>query len=1267
MARLGLADRDDLAQWGRAEGAPADLPRLVRRLILETAQDLVQVGFAAGVGVFGSDWDGTARASSATAKVPAGLSLWELSTRGAVNSKADADFDKRTTTPDGTPATDAAYVAVSTRTWRDRHSWAREKTALARWREVRAYGVDDLETWLEDAPVTWAWISETLGLQPHGLITAEGWWDTWSHATEPALPPKAILSGRDEVADALRKALGGPGGLITVSGASRDDVLAFVAALAVTEAATDGGALLARAAYLDKVEAYRRWRDLKRPLVLAPLNEDVAAAMTDGAAHHLVVPVESGRADHALPPLDAQAASVALQEAGLDEARADEVGQIARLSLLAGRRRIAVKPELHRPHWARPPIDRLVRRIILLGRFSDNADADKAIAARALGSDYAVVSEALTALTLGEDPLLARLGASFGVVSHIDAWLLVGDHVRKDDVEAFHAAALEVLTESDPRQELAPHERWQASILGKERLYSHDLRRGVATTLALMGAYGDVPVAAHRLTAREWAAWIVRQILEAANGDPSCRLWASLDDVITLLAEAAPDEFIAAARVGLSGNDPLLAKLFTDDRKVSGLFGGSSHSGLLWALETCSWSPEHFGAVVELLARWAEVDPGGSYGNRPHATLTDFFRAWFPQTSVSPERRIDIIDGLRKRHPEIAWPLLLSLLPHLHGHATNIAAPRFRTWKQPHLPKTNGDVASFYEAVFARALEDAGADPERLVPLVDQLPTLPPTGRETLFDRLADIRDALDEEARTRLWAVMRAEAAKNREYATAVWALAERDVDRIETIAATYEPLAAATRLRWLFDEHLPSLPNVDRSDGFGEYSAAIATARAEAAAQIAAEGDWARLEAFARSVELVWFFGAALAQAGVHEYERHLLALLGSDDSVDINLASSYFSQRFHGGGWQWLDELLGGERLSARHRARLLLATNDFPKAWERLPDDEVRREFWKEFRPIGLGADFAHVPTVVRELYAVDRYGAGLDLLNLYLRDDMGSDWAELVVEGLGALLDRESGDELRQLSQYGLRNLFSYLERVLLDDERLARLEWAYLPAFEFEPAPPTLSRYLARDPSFFVDVVSRVFKPGDEDSDHGDSDGELSDDETDESDERTIEIARNGYRLLSEWRTLPGEDGGSVDGEVLSTWIDEARAGLREARRLRVGDSFIGKLLAASPPDADGAWPCLAVRDVLEAVESERMEQGMATEIFNSLGVTSRGVLDGGEQERSKGAVYREQAQRFVDLWPKTAALLRDAAETFERVARDRDADAERRRTGFDT
>src|SRR5437870_4865405 len=87
MARLGFADRDDLVQWGRAQGAPADLPDLVRQLILETTPGVVSLGFAAGVGVYGSGWDGTARTTTAGLNVPAGLSLWSCPRAGTSTAR----------------------------------------------------------------------------------------------------------------------------------------------------------------------------------------------------------------------------------------------------------------------------------------------------------------------------------------------------------------------------------------------------------------------------------------------------------------------------------------------------------------------------------------------------------------------------------------------------------------------------------------------------------------------------------------------------------------------------------------------------------------------------------------------------------------------------------------------------------------------------------------------------------------------------------------------------------------------------------------------------------------------------------------------------------------------------------------------------------------------------------------------------------------------------------------------------------------------------
>jgi hypothetical protein len=197
MPRPGLIDQQELLRWANTVSARSDFPRLIRRLILETGRGVVQLGFPAGEGVSAGSWDGTVRSTEATAFIPLGLSLWELSVEKSVGRKADADYNKRTATPDGSPTTECTYVAASIRRWRERQDWARTHAADGRWKTVRAYGVDDIETWLDTAPVTHAWISERLGHAPHGLVPADTWWEDWSQATTPVIPFELVLAGEE--------------------------------------------------------------------------------------------------------------------------------------------------------------------------------------------------------------------------------------------------------------------------------------------------------------------------------------------------------------------------------------------------------------------------------------------------------------------------------------------------------------------------------------------------------------------------------------------------------------------------------------------------------------------------------------------------------------------------------------------------------------------------------------------------------------------------------------------------------------------------------------------------------------------------------------------------------------------------------------------------------------------------------------------------------------------------------------------------------------
>jgi hypothetical protein len=100
-------------------------------------------------------------------------------------------------------------------------------------------------------------------------------------------------------------------------------------------------------------------------------------------------------------------------------------------------------------------------------------------------------------------------------------------------------------------------------------------------------------------------------------------------------------------------------------------------------------------------------------------------------------------------------------------------------------------------------------------------------------------------------------------------------------------------------------------------------------------------------------------------------------------------------------------------------------------------------------------------------------------------------------------------------------------------------------------------------------------------------------------------------------------------------------------------------LLARSPKGSDEAWPHEAVRDAVECLASEIMEEHLAIEIINSRGVYTKGHLEGGDQERDLARKYEGYADKASPRWPRTAELLYGVSQQYKRWARRSDSDAE--------
>ena len=155
------------------------------------------------------------------------------------------------------------------------------------------------------------------------------------------------------------------------------------------------------------------------------------------------------------------------------------------------------------------------------------------------------------------------------------------------------------------------------------------------------------------------------------------------------------------------------------------------------------------------------------------------------------------------------------------------------------------------------------------------------------------------------------------------------------------------------------------------------------------------------------------------------------------------------------------------------------------------------------------------------------------------------------------------------------------------------------------------------------------------------------------------QLVERAYTVLGKWHRVPGTQAdGSIDEATLGDWVRQsltlAATHGREPRAQRV----IGTVLARAPADTDGQWPCAAVRDVLDHPDHDVMRRALYFGLLNKRGVTSRALDDGGKQERSLAARYRDWANGLAAIHWRLAGVLTALADNYERHGKSEDADA---------
>lgn len=894
-----------------------------------------------------------------------------------------------------------------------------------------------------------------------------------------------------------------------------------------------------------------------------------------------------------------------------------------------------VSPEKPNIDWGQHPDATFLALTILIGAWNEKNKNDIQVLSDLLGISYnAWLQKARELLHCSDSPLSLKNGI-WEIRNRTELWNRLSSRILDQDLETFQLLVVSVLSEHDPAFELPIKERNMASINGKVLTFSRELREGITEGLAILGSRPD---ACHNCSlgkVEATSAQITREIIT----DADWVLWGSLNRLLPTLAEASPREFLNAVEKALRLQPCPFDELFAQEG--DGIFGENYLTGLLWALEGLAWDEKHLVHVCSLLAKLASHDPGGQWDNRPLNSLTIILLPWLPQTLAPFQKHMVTVQRLLSECPEVAWNLIINLLPDQFRISSGSHKPSWRMRISDDCKKaiTRQEYWQQVTLYAELAIEVAGYDAERLSVLIDHFDNLPHPTFDTLLQVLSsqDIL-SLSEDQRLVLWDHFTKFARKHRCYSEAKWALSGDLISRIENVAEQLAPSDPFNLYQPLFSDHNFDLYGEEGS--FEEQAKKFDEKRENALSEIYRKNGFSGVIRFAEAVAFPNQVGFALAFIADELIERSLFPkFLETTKDKLKDLVRGFIWKRSGDKGWNWCDTL---DRLewTPEQTVRFLAFLPFSNGAWDRasLWLGEKQGEYWSITGANSYETD-ENLAVAVEKLIEYGRPNAAIECFYkmLYFNQPIDID------QCIRTLLAAFSSDEPnRARKANSIIELIKYLQSetsVAQDD--LFRIEWAYLPLLDYYSgaAPKLLERRLANDPEFFCEVIRLIYR----------SKNKVR--PAEEPSEESKAIAMNASRLLLGWKTPPGsQDDELFNPDKFIEWIKQVKMICEESGHLEAALSHIGKVLIYAPADPDGLWIHRSISTVLDSHDAEEMRRGFSIGLYNSRGVHD--VDQTGEPEKELSARYRQKAEETENAgFPRFADTLQDLADSYEKEA----------------
>jgi hypothetical protein len=1230
------------------------LPELLLKLIAASVKNPSELRIPFGGSTGQRGWDGVVVSPYVfDPYVPEGQSFWEMGVNEDPKSKADEDFKKRTDATEATERSASTFVFVTPRsalhTWNvvQQSEWLKERKTTTNWKDIRIIDGTKLSQWLYLFPGIEFWLAQQFGIPTIGLSTPLLHWQDLKNygSPRPELKPDVFLLGRQEAVERLVSVFRGETMELLLETRYPEEGVDFVAAALASLKQADQEAFMGRCLIIENADTWKGMCTLQNShIFVASPSLDVLS--TGSPLRNQARNKGHGVVFAGIPPSGIHGNTARLIEGKPYDVEKALVSsgyppEMARtISNRSGGQVVTLKRLLldvsASPDWASSATASQLAIAVLIGQWDGKSAGDQQAVENIVGKPYREWIETVRPMTLRPDPPLIQRDEKWRFISRFEGWQNLGPRLSDNDLDRFMKQAVAVLTEKDPRFDLVSDQRWAAQMYGKKSKFSGTLMEGLAESLALLGTHHRSLTSCTMGKAESVAVLTVRAILEEADWVR----WASLNDVIPLLAEAAPNEFLTCIEGKLNiGNATTFSDLFAQEG--TGITGWNYMTGILWALETLAWSEDYLPRVAVVLGAIAEVDPGGNWANRPMNSLSTIFLPWLPQTCASLEKKKMALEALLTEYADVGWHLLLTLLPASNQVTSGTRKPIWRHY----IPDEFSGVVTrkeYFEQVKMYAglvVQRAASDSKKLAEVIERLDDLPDPSLTEILKQLSSkyVLD-LPEGEKTNLWESLLDLVIKHRKYSDANWALPPDQVNKIAEVAKVLEPVSPQLAYRRLFGQHEFEL--YERQDDFDTQQREIENKRNQAVSVILQASGINGVVGFAESVTQPLEVGMSLGRVADESQDSYFLPeKLAAAERATKDLVTGFVWSRFFKKGWAWVNNI-ETRGWSAEQIAALLVLLPFSRESWEKARSllGEKEALYWNEVdaRPYGLkNEDFTDT---VELLLRFGRPRAAVQCLNWMLHQKLIPSVDQVYRALMGNLASKEPK---YSMDHHATTELIKWLQEYpSTDRNKLSEIEWLYLAMLDHHLglAPKTLERRLAEDPVFFCEAISLAFR------------SEIEKISQEELTQERRNLATHVYRLLHNWRTPPGTQAdGSFNQDAMAIWIKTVKESCQQSGHLRIALDQIGKVFAHAPADPSGLWIHKAIADLLNQKDSENMRSAFTVELHNLRGVFT---WTAGEEEKKIALSYRAKAED-VDMegYFRFAATLREFAASYERDA----------------